>query len=110
MSFCAHCVLQVCLLCFLARDLAVLNDVPLFIWGMFDPSFASASACSLPKTPQCPGIHCNVMLMLYLILALWQFERSSSISFDGLSVWLSTASKADWLSVNITRSSGWMLE
>ena len=79
----------------------MLNDVTLSIWGMFDPSFASASACSLPKTPQCPGIHCSMMLMLYLVLALWQFERSSFISCDGLSLWLSTDSKADWLSVNI---------
>ena len=88
----------------------MLNDVSLFIWGIFDPSLASASACSLPKIPQCPGIHCNVMLMLNLMLVLWQFERSSSIRIDGLSLWLSIASKADWLPVKITRSSGWMLE
>ena len=88
----------------------MLNDVVVFGWGMFDPSFARVSACSFPKIPLCPGIHCSVMLMLYLLLALWQFERSSSIRCDGFSLWLAFASKADWLSVNTTRSCGWTLE
>ena len=107
-SFWIHWDFQVFLLCCLAIVLAVLYVDFSSVWGICDPCLANLSAFSFPKMPQWPGIHWSVIFVPWFVLALWQVWSSCSVNFDGLALKFAISSRADWLSVNITRSLGLM--